>query len=308
MFRVIIATISKLIFEYDNIILGSSFEALLLGCQKFCPVIFSDFEKPFRFDYLKPEIDLQCLKLPQEFEQKSLTTFSGQKRVGCPKEILWERMMFLLSTRGQVPLSNLCTNMRASDNSIICYNDYAKIAEIRFNNCYYLGDNNIQGLFYQTELEKNTYICYDWIAFNKGGKHDIDFIQTDDDFVKRVWFYPSDRIDGNTGVKDACVVSLLTEQQVHDFQYSETMARFKLISIMEKNGMKGLFNGYDQNGNPKYYKFKTSHITREKYAKRNTPTFKVEGFENFKYSKQDRDQVLQSLCLGTDLLLKGSNV
>ena len=51
--------------------------------------------------------------------------------------------------------------------------------------------------------------------------------------------YSSDRIDGNTPVRDACAVSKLTESQLIDFDYSETMARFKVLKIMKDNGMRG---------------------------------------------------------------------
>jgi hypothetical protein len=35
-----------------------------------------------------------------------------------------------------------------------------------------------------------------------------------------------------------------------------------MIHEMEIRGMKGKFNGYGPNGNPKHYKFRTTHITR----------------------------------------------
>ena len=69
--------------------------------------------------------------------------------------------------------------------------------------------------------------------------YEVDFIHTNDDFVSEIWFYSSDRIDGNTPVRDACAVSKLTESQLIDFDYSETMARFKELKIMKDNGMRG---------------------------------------------------------------------
>jgi hypothetical protein len=86
-----------------------------------------------------------------------------------------------------------------------------------------------------------------------------------------MWFYPSDRIDGATKVKDACLVSFLSQDDLTNFDYSETMARFKAVSEMESRGMKGVFNGYSPTGRPKYYKFRTSNIAREKRAQFDTP-------------------------------------
>ena len=136
------------------------------------------------------------------------------------------------------------------------------------------------GLNYQIlkiNLDYDKYVCYDWIAFNRGGKHQVDYIKTQDDFVQEIWFYSSDRIDGNTLVKDARAVSYLTQQELSDFNYSETMARFKVVNEMEERGMKGKFNGYGPNGKPKYYKFRTTHITRG--TKKHNETF--ESTQNY---------------------------
>ena len=300
-----IATTNKLIIEYDNIVLGSSLKAILFAAQNFFPVVFSDFRKPFRFDYFKPELDLEYFEFPAEVGPKTLTTHQGMLDVGVSKSIVWDRLMFLLSISGKVPLSNLCRSFRAEDNSLICYNEYSKIAEIKFNNCFYFGDSNVHNLYNKKELDNINYICYDWIAFNKGGKHDIDFIETSDNFVKRIWFYSSDRIDGNTPVKDACVLSLLTADQTQDFNFSETMAKFKLNSEMESRGMKGQFNGYGPNGNPKYYKFKTTHIKRDKYAKEGKVSFNFKGFKSKPIDDQHLHKNLQSIHMDYDRFLRG---
>jgi len=206
-------------------------------------------------------VDLSCVKV--FLEERSLKTFGEQKKIGTPKELLWERLLFLLAMEGLAPLSDYCTSMRWDGNSLTCSNEYSKIANIKFDMCYYFGDSGCHKLV-DHKKTKSDLMIYDWIAFNSGGKHEIDYIITGDSFVSEIWFYPSDRIDGKTLVKDACVVSLLSEQQVLDFNYSETMARFKTMFEMEKRGMKGLLSSYGSNGKPKHYKFKTSTIGRER--------------------------------------------
>ena len=291
-----------MIFEYDTVILGSSLNALLTAAQKNLPVIFSDLRRPFRFDYLSADLDLSSFNF--HMGPKSLTTVNGALEVGIPKEILWERLLFSLTLRGLAPLSNLCKSLRLLDNKVICSNEYGKIAEINFNNCIYFGDDNVSGLSQAKALYPEQYICYDWIAFNKGGKHDIDFIETDDNFVKRVWFYSSDRIDGNTAVKDACVFSLLTGEQLQDFNYSETTARFKLLHEMESRGMKGLFNGYGPNGNPKYYKFKTTHLYREKYRQEPAAEISLKGVKVANSTEEDFFQHLPQIAGTSDRFLR----
>jgi hypothetical protein len=281
-------------FEYDTVVLGSSFEAILFAAQNFFPVIFSDLRKPFRFDYMSPEADISCFNFPAELRSRTLNTFNGKIQVGVAKYLLWERMLFLLSMEGNVPLSNLCRSIRLEDNKITCFNNYSKIAQINFNTCFYFGDNNISNINSQKTLDNTDYVCYDWIAFNRGGKHEIDFFETNDNFVKRVWFYPSDRIDGNTSVKDACVVSILNEEQILNFDFSETMSRFKLVSEMEQRGMRGLFNGYNTNNRPLYYKFKTSHLWRDKQAI--APKYKTQDIKGIKIlSEKQRKGLYKNL-------------
>ena len=85
------------------------------------------------------------------------------------------------------------------------------------------------------------------------------------------------------------------------------MARFKLVDEMEKRGMKGLFNGFNSAGNPRHYKFKTSHISREKYAITKQPKITAAGFKKIPNFKKDYNKVLQSACMDSDLFLRRNN-
>ena len=225
------------------------------------PLFFTAPRRPFRFDYadrsLSEELGLQP---PRPYFQ----TPNGQIEAGVSKELLWERIFFLLSIEGLVPLSHMCKQMRHTSRGVVCSNEYSRIYEFDFGVCYYFGDDNISNLVQAHVPQAGDYVCYDYIAFHKGGKHEIDYIKTTDDFVGEIWFYSSDRIDGNTGVKDACVVSTVSSAQLLDADYSETMARFKMEKILLDNDMRGTTNGYASKGSPKYYRFKTSHIGRHK--------------------------------------------
>jgi len=279
------------LLEYDNIVIGSSFAAVLYAFNNGYPIFFTEEKRPFRFDYLKPELDLSCLKIPGA--AKSLTTFAGEKNVGITKEFLWERLLFLLSLDGKAPLSNLCHSLRYDGESIVCSNEYSKIMEFKFNQCTYFGDDHATGFVEQKVLDEHKYMCYDYIAFNRGGKHEIDFIRTDDDFVSEIWFYSSDRIDGNTPVKDACAVSVLNQEQYLDFDYSQTMARFKTVHEMESRGMKGTFaHDYTTAGNPKHYKFRTTSIRRETREPADKPESKA---ANILLSQDSEESLLESL-------------
>ncbi len=281
-----------MILEYEDIVIGSDLKAILFAFNNNLPIIFSQPRRPFRFDFLEPNTDLGCVKLTRAGELE-LTRTNGVKVVGLRAEILWERLMFLLNLDGKVPLANLCSSMRYDGEHLICSNEYSKIGTLNFSNCFYFGDDNISGLVKEKELANPTYTCYDWIAFNSGGKHEIDYMWVGDDFVKEIWFYSSDRMCGNSPVKDACAVSTLTQDQLSEFDYSETMARFKMISEMEKRGMKGRQNGYSTNGNPKHYKFRTTPIRR---TKRRDPVEIVSADDRVSLPRVSEKSLLKNLA------------
>ena len=83
------------------------------------------------------------------------------------------------------------------------------------------------------------------------------------------------------------------------------MAKFKLVSEMEKRGMKGQFNGFSPNGNPKYYKFKTTHMHRERHEKQQNRSINLSGFEIGKTCHEDIYKSLQTIHMGYDRFLRG---
>jgi len=291
-----------MILNYDKIVIGSSLEALMFAFNNQLPVFFSEAERPFRFDFIEPSLDLSDLNL--ENTERTLKTIDGEIKVGLPKEILWERLMFILSYFGRVPLSGLCKSMRYTGSTIVFSDEYSKLAEIKFNHCYYFGDKNCHKLLNEKPVDTGAHMCYDWVAFNRGGKHNVDFIETEDDFVGTIWFYSSDRIDGNSPVRDACAVSRLTTEQLSNFDYSETMARFKIIHEMESRGMKGKFNGYGPNGKPKHYKFRTTHINRGVRRENETTNSTESYIEIPSYNEYNLYKSLSSASVAYDRLLR----
>tara|TARA_B100000575_G_scaffold294027_1_gene307631 strand:+ start:2092 stop:2970 length:879 start_codon:yes stop_codon:yes gene_type:complete len=279
--------------EYDKIVVGSSLHAVMFAFNNNYPIFFTCPERPFKFDYFETDVDFSFLKIPKI--KNVLNTSEGELHIGTPKHVVWERLLFLLSLNGNVPLSDMCKTIRWDGNSLMCSNDYKRILDLSFETCYFFGDDGCQKLV-DHKNEAELFYVYDWIAFNSGGKHDMDLIQTKDSFVSKIWFYPSDRIHGNTAVKDACAISTLSKEQIIDFDFSETMARFKTIYEMESRGMKGLLSSYDSNGKAKHYNFKTSTITRDKIVKYKPDWSETDRFKKPPY---DIEYLIANLDYGT---------
>jgi hypothetical protein len=300
------ASSARMIHEHEEIVIGSNLTAVLYAFNNKLPIFFTRPQQPFRFGYLDPAVDLSCVGL--ENSTQVLFTHEGKINVGPPKKLLWEQLLFIISLAGRAPLNGLCEGIRHNGESLICSNAYSKIAEVKFQKAYYFGDDNCSGLVTEKPLANPSYICYDWIAFNRGGKHEIDLIETTDNFVSKIWFYPTDRVDGNSPVKDACLVSTLTKEELLDFDYSQTMARFKMIAEMRDKGMRGLFNGYSPTGNPKYYNFRTSIIGRETSKEPARPRSSIATVEAPAIEEeaflQTLLQDLPQACVGYDRLLE----
>ena len=70
----------------------------------------------------------------------------------------------------------------------------------------------------------------------------------DDNFVKEVFFFPSDRVDGNhPEIKDLIAISYLTESQLNDTMYGSTYVRFFVKQKMQDLGIRGMKNGRNPN-------------------------------------------------------------
>jgi len=217
--------------NYKEIVIGSSLEALLFAFKRAIPVFFTEPQIPFKLDFLSPEDDYSLLGLPPC--SVSIITNKEPILVGHSKQTLWDTLYFLLSLKGLIPLSSLCTTLRDSNGKLIASNAYSKIAEIEYEHCYYFGDYNIQDLL-EVEKDCDDYIVYDWFECRKGGGHSFDLITSEDRFCHSTWFYTSERNRVPKFIKDICVVSDMSRQELFDFDFSETMVKFNTRKIMKE--------------------------------------------------------------------------
>ena len=107
---------------------------------------------------------------------------------------------------------------------------------VRYKNLYVYDDENVEGFSLNRELLH--YRVIDW--FDCQGLYDLSFeeIVTEDRFVHKIKLFKSLRIDGNQRYLDLLCESFLTENQLKSFDYSDTMARFKIIDLLKRRGAK----------------------------------------------------------------------
>lgn len=249
-------------FTFDKVVIGSSLEALTYSFLNNLPIVYTRLCKPNFLDRFDPDQDLNVFNI--ENKTKILKTNKKDVQVGLEKIFLWEKLYLNLSLAGLIPIDSKCISIRLEDNTLKAVTAHARMAKIKFKEAIIFDDFSFVGLG-SYKIDKKIYEVYDWFSVRSGMKHDYDLIYGDDEFVNKIHFYQSDRIDGNHPYKDAVSHSLLTEDQLQDFEYSDINARFKTIYMMKQAGIKGTRNGRDSSNKNKYkyYSIKIENSERQ---------------------------------------------
>ena len=220
------------VYEYDEIVIGGNLSALLYSFYKSKPVIFVKPQKPLFFE--------------------------------TPTGGLWAKTSFLLNLSGLMPCQGNVSTMRIDkdEKMLKVVTENSRLAKFKFGSLRVFDDQGVVGLGEPTEQTKN-YMVLDWMNVLSGMSHEHDILESEDDFVSKIYFYPSKRMDRSKDRKDAVAVSFLNDKQLKNFEYSDTYARFKTQALMKEAGIRGARNGRDPNrpGKYKYYalKIETAH-------------------------------------------------
>ena len=230
------------IYKCDEIVVGNSIEAASYAFLNHKTLILNDSHKLNFFDFFEPVVDLRKYNL--RCEQYELKTRKGIKLVGPSKLEIWEYLIFSLSLAGLLPVHNLVSSIRIEgDDTLKVSTSNSRMIRFEFKKLRIFDDENIYGL--DTGPEDSKYKVVDWVNVRSGTKHEYDCFETEDNFVKEVYFHPSQRMGGgaNDKRKDLVSVSYLNKDQIEDFNYSDTYVKFKVKNLMEEAGIKGARNG-----------------------------------------------------------------
>ena len=147
----------------------------------------------------------------------------------------WAGKIYGLYTKGLVPFSDKILRMRVSeaDKTVKVYS-HQGVYSVNFSNIYLFDDENVEGASLDREVVN--YKVVDWFDC-KGVLMRQQELRGDDNFIKKIGFYLSRRIDGNKKYADIFCESWLTQQQLDSFDHSETMARFKAEQTLRSHGI-----------------------------------------------------------------------
>jgi hypothetical protein len=249
------------LYKFDDLVLGGTLPAFLYAYCNSLPVLYIDKKVPLRFEVSNNKV------------------FDNIDKVG-----LWNRLGAFLSLAGLLPFSDKLTGFRILEkNYAEAYTDSRKI-KISFNRLLVFDEDKIQGLESPVFKAKREYKVYDWLITRGMSRHQTELLETGDNFVKQVLFYPSERKGTQKTTRDMVAVSYLTEEQIDNLDYSENYARLKAKNMMKGAGLRGYSNGFSKiKQATQYYAIVLEHDRRE---------VKIVGRDIYK----NTDTILHNVC------------
>ena len=273
--------LEKHIYQYNKIVIGGGLNAKLYAYYNNFPCVYRGFDAPFRFD---------------EFE-KELSSFETQNMLQAHEQI-----NFILGLSGQLLMGDKAQSLNIRDNLLKVATHNSRLGRFEFNKLIIFNDIGVSGLPLIKRKEIGKSRVLDWFDVRSGMEHDHDMFKTEDDFVRQVIFYPSDRFGNQASGrvrKDLVAVSFLDEEQTNDFEYSDTMARFKILQMMKDAGIKGARNGRDTY-NPELYRYYSPKIEATQREIIPDVTNYYEEDERFEFRYDTADELIKQFSEDPD--------
>ena len=233
-------------YDFEKIVVGHSLKAVLHAYENGYPLFLNSKFKPLMFDEIE-ELTIEGL---------GLKTTSAEEA--------WSQILLRHALDGLVPFGSSIESIRFEGNEMTVSMGAAIGLKARFSECIVFEDDNLSLENEVVDASKEKLRVIDWFDVRSGMKHTVDLIEDPDEFVNKVYFYVSERIDGNRELKDCASESYMTIDQFKDFDYSATMARFKTEKLMKDNGVLGTKRGYSPSGKQLRLPIKLSPSKREK--------------------------------------------
>jgi len=148
-------------------------------------------------------------------------------------EALWAEKSYQLYNRGLCVFSDKAQSLRVEpEEKIIKVFTGSATFLVRYSNLHLFDADNVSGIPIDRQLLY--YRVLDW--FDCKGLYGLpeEQITTTDNFVNKVVFFKTPRIDGDQKYLDLLCESFLTEEQLKNFDYSDTMARLKAVGILKE--------------------------------------------------------------------------
>lgn len=267
-------------YKHSKIVIGGGLSALLFSYYNNYPCIFSKPIVPFILDVYDEGYDFSFLGL----------------RPGASKTIVWQRLITALSLGALLPMGDKVASMRIQENKLKASTHNSRLGRFEFEKLIIFDDKDIIGMPKVREQQIGKCRVIDWFHVRSGMEHDHDLFETKENFIQKVIFYPSERFGNQKSGrlrKDLVAISHLDEDQINDFDYSDTMAKFKITQMMKDAGIRGARNGRDTY-NPKIYRYYSPKIEAvEREIIRDVKNF-YEKDERFEFHYETPEEIIKN--------------
>ena len=197
--------------HYDEIVIGGTLEALIHSYLYEVPLLINSVELPHRFEKHNFKSSLE----------------------------IWNQLFFALSLKGLNLLGDKAASIRIREGEVVASTKNARVIKLTYDKATVFDDERVAGLP-PPKRENNEFIVLDWITALSCEAHDYDYIKINDKLIDELHFYTTERMDGNhPRIKDIVAISNLTKDELEDFEYSDTYAKFKTTSILKELGLRG---------------------------------------------------------------------
>jgi hypothetical protein len=250
------------LYKFEKIVFGATPAAVIFAHKNNLPIIFIKQKAPFFFDSATPD---------------------------CPKLEAYKKMLYILSLSDKVPFYNNVGFAKIDGNTLSLTTKDSRLAKVNFEQAIIFDEEGLNGVDPPVIPESPQYQVLDWFNVRSGMCHAHTQVETGSDFIKWVYFYASDRIDGNHNKKDLVAVSTMTEEQLRDIEYSEIYAKFKILKLMKDAGISGAKNGTSPTGQAKFCPLKIESAHRE-VRKLTRPHHQDNDYLKFNYEECDIEE------------------
>ena len=220
---------------HENIVIGHTLPALAFSFINNYPIITNSALNTSPFDYCPPELNLSAFGIQNEIVKVSMP--DGNINRGISKLDVEAAIILHMSVAGLMLNSVPLTNIKVGNDFLECFSNARKYS-FAYKKLHLFSSENISGL--NIKKENVTYKVYDKINLKHFNNHErIGCIQGDDNFVKEVLIYPSQRNGAKKTDIDLLCKSFLSKEQINMFEFSDTMCRMKVGGLLKEKGLKG---------------------------------------------------------------------
>ena len=242
------------VYKWPKVVIGGNLNAFFYAYKKGYHIIPNIMDIPYAYDKRCFKDDLG-IEFPSAHEE-------------------WQYLAYRLNRQGKNPFSNKVKQIKVypEEGRLQVSTGSPVLFDIYYEELRVFDIENVIGLE-GAEEHVEGYRVYDWYDVRSGMIHGLNKIEDgDSNFVKKIRFFLSERIDGNQNKKDLVAESYLTPEQLNDIDYSETYSRLKSIDMMKQAGIKG-----KKNGSGNHVSIKLELWKREIKKIKSIKTFKRDG-------------------------------